>query len=129
MNLNEHINKAERELTEMGYAVDQVLKLGNVLCRVEGENLDSSFAEFHNAAGRLPYAQDSDFGGLVLEKLGDTEAARERRQRLYREARWRAMWCAQNATSGGEGIARSQDIQRLTEKEKACTTTPLDRTS
>jgi hypothetical protein len=75
-----------------------------------------NMAEFHNCAGRLPYYQDSDIGALVLEAAADASSDEQIRSLLYGEARLRAIWCAQGATAGGEGIARMMHVKRLEQK-------------
>ena len=122
MNLNNHFDRTINELETGGHRLDYILKLGEMLRRVKSHQIDESFAEFHNAAGKLPFAQDSDLGALLLEKMGDEESLPEIKERFYREACWRAIWCAKSATSGGEGLARSEDVKRLKIKETECTT-------
>lgn len=119
--LNRLFDAARRELLDGEPSVDKLLRLGQLLLRVSAEQVDVSFAEFHNFAGRFPYSQDCDFGALILEYLADTEAAHERTPRLYREALWRARWCATGATSAGEGYARIEHVDRLLDKLKDAT--------
>jgi hypothetical protein len=59
---------------------------------------------------------DSDYGALLLEALADTCTLPRRRQQLYRGAMGRAAIFASYATSGGEGLARSMDVERIAGK-------------
>jgi hypothetical protein len=68
-------------------------------------------AQFHDCAGKLPFIADRDFGALVLEATAAGIDDRDLRAWLYTEARFRAAWCAQAATAGGESIARSRHIK------------------
>jgi hypothetical protein len=70
-------------------------------------------ARFHDCAGRLPYIFDQDIGALILEVAAHKSADRDLRAYLLTEALFRATWCAQSSTSGGEGIARSEHVTRL----------------
>jgi hypothetical protein len=111
--LSKHYEHARTSLRERGYDIDHLEKLASLLIRIDQQHLDVSFAEFHNFAGRLPYAGDSDFGALILEREADLTATGHLKVRLYREAMWRARWCAQAATAGGEGLARIEEVDRL----------------
>lgn len=69
--------------------------------------------EFHNFAGRLPYFQDCDIGAMILEAAADSSGDSDLRIFLYTEALFRATWCAQAASAGGEGAARSRHVEIL----------------
>ncbi|MDB6122740.1 MAG: hypothetical protein JWQ71_1733 [Pedosphaera sp.] len=73
-------------------------------------------AQFHDCAGKLPYIDGCDFGALVLESAADAVADGELRAFLLCEARFRATWCVQAATAGGEAIARAVHLKRLDER-------------
>jgi hypothetical protein len=114
--LNQQIDDARRALQNAGHDTTHVEKLADVICRLDRRHYDVSFAEFHNYAGRLPYVADSDFGALVLEREADVNATGSLKARFYREAMWRARWCAQSASAGGEGLARIEAVDRLMTK-------------
>jgi hypothetical protein len=116
--ITQHYEQVRRSLHASGHETEHLEKLAGLLHRMDRQHHDASFAEFHNLAGRLPYVSDSDFGALVLEREADLNAEGTLRSRLYREAMWRARWCAQAATAGGEGLARIQDVDRLMNKSK-----------
>jgi hypothetical protein len=118
IDLSQHYEQVRKSLHAAGHATDHLEKLASLLLRLDRQHLDVSFAEFHNYAGRLPYMSDSDFGALVLEREADLNATGQLKGRLYREAIWRARWCAQAATAGGEGLARVEDVDRLMSKSK-----------
>jgi len=73
-------------------------------------------AQFHDCAGKLPYVEDCDFGALVLEGAAEAATDSELRAYLLTEARFRAIWCVQAATAGGEAIARAVHLRRLEER-------------
>jgi len=116
--MNKPIEKAKAELAPQGYDVNHLEKFASMIPRLEDSQLDETLAEFHNIAGRFPYWQDSDIGALILESLADEIAPAPLSNRLYKEAMYRARWCTAAATSGGEGLARSIDVKRLSEKLK-----------
>ena len=116
--LSQHYEHVCKSLHAAGHDTKHLEKLANLLLRVDRQHHDVSFAEFHNYAGRLPYISDSDFGALILEREADLNAAGHLKVRLYREAMWRARWCAQAATAGGEGLARIEGVDRLMSKIK-----------
>jgi hypothetical protein len=116
--MNKEIEKASAEFGPLGYDVNHLMKFASMIPRLQNSQLDEVIAEFHNMAGRFPYWQDSDIGSLILESLADEIAPAPLSERLYREAMYRAKWCATAATSGGEGLARSIDVRRLSDKLK-----------
>jgi len=116
--LTQQYEASRREMKKGGLPVDALERLASLLLRVDEKQKDVSFAEFHNLAGRFPYCGDSDFGALVLEREADLNGSGPTKTRMYREAMWRARWCATGATAGGEGYARMIDVERLMEKSK-----------
>jgi hypothetical protein len=71
---------------------------------------------FHHAANAHEYVGDSDYGALLVEVLADACADPPRRARLYATAAARAGVFASWATAGGEGLARSVDVERIAAK-------------
>lgn len=118
MTLNDTYQSARKSLEGGGHDVVHLEKLASLLHRLDARHYDVSFAQFHNFAGTFPYYHDDDFGALVLEREGDLNVDSPVRVRLYREAMWRANWCAQAATAGGEGLSRAISFQRLMQKHK-----------
>jgi hypothetical protein len=116
--LTQQYEASRKEMKKEGLPVDALERLASLLLRVDEKQKDVSFAEFHNLAGRFPYCGDSDFGALVLEREADLNGSGPTKTRMYREAMWRARWCATGATAGGEGYARMMDVERLMEKSK-----------
>jgi hypothetical protein len=106
---------------ELGILATHVEDLAWLFQRLTPAQRREWAAQFHNAAGKLPYVEDCDFGALVLECVADSvfgfgEIRSEIQRYLYTEAIFRARECAQAATAGGEGIARAQHLSRLDEK-------------
>ena len=116
--MSEEIEKAKAEFGLKGHDVNHLVKFASLIPRLQDSQLDEVIAEFHNIAGRFPYWQDSDIGSLILESLADEIVPGPLTKRLYKEAMYRSKWCAAAATSGGEGLARSTDLNRLTNKLK-----------
>ena len=118
MDINKHFESVKKSLQDDGFDVTYLEQLGSVLTKVAEQSRDVAFAEFHNHAGKYPIKNDSDVGALILEREADLNAREPLKMRLYREASWRAKWCATSATSGSEALARSNDIERLLNKLK-----------
>lgn len=108
----------ERLLATSSYAgATDLLRYAEIMSQLSSDELEEAFARFHNSAARYDYWCDCDVGALLLERVADGMCVDSTRQRvLYRHAHFRAVWCAQAATSGGEGIARSVHIKRLEAK-------------
>jgi hypothetical protein len=119
------IERARAQLTkqETKYArlAIDVEELAWLFQRSRPEDRRELAARFHDAASKLPYVDDYDFGALVLECVADSvfgfgKIKRELQIFLYEEAVFRARLCAQAASAGGEAIARSTHLTRLSEK-------------
>ena len=94
-----------------------LLRYAEIISQLPIDELEEAFARFHNDAARYDYWCDCDVGALLLERMADgVEVDSMRRSILYRHARFRAIWCAQAATSGGEGMARSAHVKQLDAK-------------
>ena len=91
-------------------------KDANMFQRTSRDQHRDLIARFHNCAGKLPYVFDWDYGALVLEATAVSIDDISLRVWLLTEARFRATWCAQGGTAGGECIARYQHVKRLDEK-------------
>ena len=81
--------------------------------RVKKDDLKELFCEIHNYAGRIPIENDNDFGSLKLENTADETTDKELKIEIYEHAYFRAKWCAASATSGCEGISRSENVNRI----------------
>jgi len=90
--------------------------LAGMFERVKKDQHRDLIGQFHDCAGKLPYVWDQDYGALVLEHEAETITDPELRIWILTEARFRAAWCAQGATAGGEAISRWQYVKRLDEK-------------
>ena|SRR5579871_4079054 len=111
--LEEARRDLRRERVETDYLVRFVEVLPNLL---DKSQLESSIAEFHNLAGRLPYWQDYDVGALILESVADSLSDGDEKKLFYRHALYRARWCASCASAGGEGLARMFHVTELQKK-------------
>jgi hypothetical protein len=97
----------------LGVHLEQLASMFQRTSRDEHRDL---IAQFHNYAGKLPYVLDQDFGALVLEVAADGIDDKDLQAWVLTEARFRATWCAQAGTAGGECLARYQHVKRLDEK-------------
>jgi hypothetical protein len=90
--------------------------LAQLLVRAHPEQRRELIARFHDGAGKIPYPDDADIGALFLEDAGDKAQDSEQKKFLYQEAYFRASWCADSGTSGGECLARSKHLDRVNDK-------------
>jgi hypothetical protein len=91
-------------------------RLASMFQRSSHDQHRDLIAQFHDCAGKLPYVFDQDFGALVLEAAAFSVEDKELQAWLYTEARYRALWCAQAGTAGGECVARYQHVKRLDDR-------------
>ena len=105
-------------LRKMGADPAPLALQAEALAALPDADLDAAFRAFHAAADRQTYVWDSDYGALLLEALGDRSSDPRRKARFYEQAGQRAAIFASYATSGGEGLARSIDVQRIEGKLK-----------
>jgi hypothetical protein len=92
--------------------------LASMFSRTSKDQHRELAAEFHDCAGRLPYLHDCDFGALILEDIADSIDDASLRVWILTEAFFRAKWCIQGASAGGESISRSRHYSRIEEKLK-----------
>jgi hypothetical protein len=110
------LTDARRNLRIRGTDTSALESLAITLTRLAAGQLPEALAQFHNIAGRLPYAGDSDFGALLLESIANDTTDPSLAHELLTAALYRARWCAQAATSGSEGFARAADLKRIQSK-------------
>ncbi|MBN9689323.1 MAG: hypothetical protein J0M24_03710 [Verrucomicrobia bacterium] len=110
------LSDARRTLRAGGSDTSALELLSGTLPRLVAGQLPEALAQFHNIAGRLPFAGDSDFGALLLESLADGSDDSALAREFLVSASYRARWCVQAATSGGEGLARAADLNRIQSK-------------
>jgi len=97
----------------IGYDAAPLIELATQLPLASEEKLPSLLSEFRKMADQAPVPIDYDFGAVLLEAVGDECPIALRKPQLYKEALARAALFASYATSGGEGIARMQDVHRI----------------
>ncbi len=114
------IAELKQETVQLKYDYISLVKhlqnLGEKLVSTSPENRRELIAQFHDCAGKIPYAGDCDVGALVLESIADTIEDHEMQMWLYHEAGFRANWCAESGTSGSECHARSVHFKRIHKK-------------
>jgi hypothetical protein len=97
-------------------SAERLIQLTESLWRVLPGEREEAIAEIHNLAGQLPYLDDRDYGAVALEAAGDSIKEPDFKLIVYTHALYRARWCAQASTSGGEGLARAQHIAAIEAK-------------
>lgn len=107
------INHIKTKLSNECLDLDVLVQLANIVARVSSSDIDDLFAQFHNHAGRFPYVDDEDVGAVILQLTAFKTNDIGLKKRLFKEAVRRAGWCAQCATSGGEGESRKQHLFEL----------------
>ena len=95
-----------------------MLRVVEMLPRVISDQREETIAQIHDLAGRLSYYEDRDLGALALEAVGDLITEKEFQRIIYTHALYRARWCAQGGTSGGESLARANHIYVIEAKMK-----------
>jgi hypothetical protein len=108
-------------LRKLGIDPEPLARQAEALAGLPAAEFTAALRAFHAAADRHPGApaQDADYGALLLEALGDGCGDPQRKDALYAEAGQRAAIFASGATSGGEGLARMLDVERLAKKRQA----------
>ena len=113
MNTGDRLSRAQRSLAHQVPLTALLDQIATMFERTSSNEHNEIVAQFHNVAGPLPYADDSDYGALLLEFTADSLNDVSLAKRLYQEAFYRASWCVHAATAGGESLARSRDCQRI----------------
>ena len=107
-------------LLRLGYDPEVSERLGEKLASCLDVSLaEMKFSAFEDEVHSLPWPQDNDFGALVLERYSSMACVAVSKYMLVKAIE-RARWCATCATSGGEGLARSQHIRELEIKLSKC---------
>ncbi len=76
--------------------------------------LPELFARLKSEADHVPWHWDYDYAACSLQEQAPQAASSERQTAMLTWALERASRCASCATSGGEGLARSQHVHELT---------------
>jgi len=113
----EELEKAKSSSTSHANTIEHMLNIASMFDRLSDKSMMNGLvAQFHNFAGQCPYINDRDIGALVLEITAMNSPGMELQKRLLEEAAYRASWCAQSASSGGEGASRAEHLYRLLKK-------------
>lgn len=111
---SEQLNQIISKLQNDNYQIDILLNIASMFERLTDKDvIDELVAQFHNHAGHYPFIDDVDFGAMILEITATNVSDLNLKKRLINEAIYRARWCAQAATSGGEGLCRKRHISKL----------------
>ena len=107
-------NRTEKKILEHGIDLKNlkalVSNLTNCSNATEAQLL---LRDFKTVADDLPWPQDHDFGALILQNNYDKAQNKDISRLMLVAACERARWCATCATSGGEGLARSEHLKEL----------------
>jgi len=106
----------QNALRRIGVDPMELARRADSLFTLSDSELEQELKLFHQAANQHPSVHDTDYGALLLETLGDKSTDLQRKAKFYEEAKLRAAIFASYATSGGEGLARSIDVERLARK-------------
>ena len=125
MDIATELKDYQDALREMGTDPAPLAAQAEALVNLSDSEFAPRLKAFNAAADNHSYyapAPDYDYGALLLEALADACADAQRKQQLYRGAIGRAAIFASWATSGGEGLARSMDADRIARKLKSLST-------
>ncbi|HET6387658.1 MAG TPA: hypothetical protein VFJ58_30080 [Armatimonadota bacterium] len=114
--LPEELTNYQAGLRSLGQDPTPLMMLAEALIDLPDSAFTEVLASFNIVADQSDYCGDSDYGALLLEALADTCPDPDRKRDLYEASANRAGWFAAGATAGGEGLARSIDVKRITEK-------------
>ena len=115
----ERVQAYQVALRRMGTDPAPLAARAAALVHLSDSEFEQALRAFDVAANDSSYyapAPDYDYCSLLLEAVADACADPQRRHHLYRGALGRAALFASYATSGGEGLARSMDVDRIASK-------------
>jgi hypothetical protein len=116
MDIAAELKKYQAALHSRGTDPAPLASLARNLVSLSHDEFVTTLEVLHIAANDPAYSVtscDCDFRALLLEALADTCGDDHSKRRLYLEAKQRAEIFASYATSGGEGLARSQEVERI----------------
>jgi hypothetical protein len=119
MNTRAELENYQVALRRAGTDPAPLAAQAEALVRLPETEFELALRAFDDAADEHSYyvpALDCDYGSLLLEALADSCADPRRKRQLYLGARARAAVFASYATSGGEGLARMMDVERIERK-------------
>lgn len=112
----EALASARRTLHTYEIDTAEIDHLAQTLSRQSSQPLSRLLAQFDEIADGLPYADDADYGALLLEARADATEDASLTRELLMAAVERAWRCVQAASAGGEALARKVDAERLEAK-------------
>ena len=119
MDIQAELKDYQEALRRMGTDPAPLAARAEALVRLPDSEFEQALKAFDAAAdNRSSYvpALDSDYGAILLEALADSCPNLIRKKQLYLGAQARAAIFASYASSGGEGLARMIDVERLENK-------------
>ena len=119
MDIQAELKDYQEALRRMGTDPAPLAARAEALVRLPDSEFEQALKAFDAAAdNRSSYvpALDSDYGAILLEALADSCPNLIRKKQLYLGAQARAAIFASYASSGGEGLARMMDVERLENK-------------
>lgn len=119
MNIQAELRDYQEALRKKGTDPAPLAARAEALVSLPDSEFEPALKAFDAAADNRSYdvpALDSDYGAMLLEALADSCPNLIRKQQLYLGAQARAAIFASYATSGGEGLARMLDVERIKSK-------------
>jgi len=119
MDIQAELKDYQEALRRMGTDPAPLAARAEALVRLPDSEFEQALKAFDAAADNRSYyvpALDSDYGAILLEALADSCPNLIRKKQLYLGAQARAAIFASYASSGGEGLARMIDVERLENK-------------
>ena len=119
MDIQAELKDYQEALRRMGTDPAPLAARAEALVRLPDSEFEQALKAFDAAADNRSYyvpALDADYGAILLEALADNCPNLIRKKQLYLGAQARAAIFASYASSGGEGLARMIDVERIESK-------------
>jgi len=110
---------AQEQSLELRAAAGQLLNEALALPHLPPEHRGAAIASIRRLQAIVPDYQLRSFGASVLDAVGDSLSDLAQKKVVYAEAQYLAAWYASQATSGGEGTARSRHVHEIEAKIRA----------
>jgi hypothetical protein len=121
MDISAELKVYQDALRRMGTDPAPLAAQAEALVSLSDPEFGQALKAFNASADNHSYyapAPDCDYGALLLETLADSSLDHHGKHRLYLAAEARDAVFASYATSGGEGLARSLDVERIARKRE-----------
>jgi hypothetical protein len=99
---SEILSGYQTALRRMGVDPEPLTLQAEALASTLDSEFEQALKAFHTSADQHPYTDDSDYGALLLETLGDSCGDPQLKAKLYHQAKLRAAIFTSYASSGGK---------------------------